>query len=208
MQTSCARIVMMTLAVASISASTLAEEKGSGKAQAAPAAKVGQPAPDFELKDLAGTVHKLSELKDKIVVLEWWNQDCPVCRAAMPGMKDLSKKLAEKGVVWLAVDSTNYQTVENNKKYAEKEAIPYAILMDTDGTVGRAYGAKTTPHMFVINKGTLAYAGAIDNGSAAKKGDRMYVAEAVEEILAGKPVTLSETKPYGCSVKYSKSGRP
>lgn len=208
MQTTCARFVMMTLAVAAFSASTLAEEESKGKAPAAAAAKVGQPAPDFELKDLAGNAHKLSELKDKIVVLEWWNQDCPVCRAAMPGMKDLSKKLAEKGVVWLAVDSTSYQTVENNKKYSEKEAIPYAILMDTDGTVGRAYGAKTTPHMFIISKGTLVYAGAIDNGSAAKRGDRMYVAEAVEEILAGKPVTLSETKPYGCSVKYAKSGRP
>jgi peroxiredoxin len=200
--------VVLTLAIAAVSVSTLAEEEGKGKAQAAAAAKVGQPAPDFELKDLAGNVHKLSDLKDKIVVLEWWNQDCPVCRAAMPGMKDLSKQLAEKGVVWLAIDSTNYQTVENNKKYAEKEGIPYAILMDTDGTVGRAYGAKTTPHMFVVNKGTLAYAGAIDNGSASKKGDRSYVAEAVEEILAGKPVTLSETKPYGCSVKYSKPGRP
>lgn len=182
-----------------------AEEQGRGKAgPAAAKAEIGKPAPDFTLTDIDGKTYTLSELKDKIVVLEWWNQDCPACQAAMPTAKEASKKLAEKGVVWLAIDSTHYQTVDNNRKYRDKNAISYPILMDSDGTVGRAYGAKTTPHMFVINRGTLVYAGAIDNGSFGKPGDRVYVVEAVEEILSGKPVTLTETQPYGCSVKYKK----
>jgi peroxiredoxin len=160
-------------------------------------AEVSKPAPDFELKDLAGKTHKLSDYQDKIVVLEWWNQDCPVSRKYIPTMKKLAAKYAEKGVVWLGIDSTHYQTQAKNQQFVEKQAISYPILLDTDGKVGRQYGAKTTPHMFVINQGTLAYTGAIDN-----RGDRNYVDEALEAILAGRAVPLAKTQPFGCSVTY------
>lgn len=162
-------------------------------------AEVGKPAPDFELKDLTDKTLKLADYRDKIIVLEWWNQDCPVTRKYIPTMKKLAAEHAEKNVVWLGIDSTHYQTRAKNQKFVEKHSIGYPILLDTDGKVGRKYGAKTTPHMFVINKGTLVYTGAIDN-----RGDRNYVAEALEAILAGREVPLAKTQPFGCSVKYKR----
>ncbi len=196
------RLASLTFVCSLLAAPTLADKGGNAGPSGGPA--IGAPAPDFELTDIDGKTHKLAELKDKIVVLEWWNQDCPACQAATPTMIETSRKLGEKGIVWIAVDSTHYQTADKNKAFRDSKSLPYPIAMDTDGKVGRAYGAKTTPHMFVINKGVLAYSGAIDNGAFGKPGDRVYVAEAVEELLAGKPVTLAETKPYGCSVKYKK----
>ncbi|MFQ5805534.1 MAG: redoxin domain-containing protein [Phycisphaerae bacterium] len=159
--------------------------------------KYGKPAPDFELRACDGKTYKLSDYSDKVVVLEWWNQDCPVSRHYMPTMKELAAKYAVKGVIWLAIDSTHYQTAAKDAEYHRKNGIPYPILMDTDGNVGRLYEAKTTPHMFVINKGVVVYDGAIDN-----QGDRNYVVEALAAVLASQEIPLAKTQPFGCSVKY------
>jgi peroxiredoxin len=160
-------------------------------------AEIGKPAPDFELTAVGGGKYKLSDYKDKVVVLEWWNQDCPFSRRYTPTMKALAARYAEKGVVWLAIDSTNYQTAEQDREYQKKHELPYPILMDFDGKVGRRYDARTTPHMFVINRRLLVYSGAIDN-----RDSRNYVAEALDAVLAGKDVPLKTTQPFGCSVKY------
>jgi peroxiredoxin len=161
--------------------------------------EIGKPAPDFVLKGVDGKEYRLAEFKDKLVVLEWWNQDCPFTRRYTPLMKQMATGYAKRGVIWLAIDSTHYQTAAKDGEYHRAQAMVYPILMDTDGRVGRTYQAKTSPHMFVINKGTLAYAGAIDN-----QGDRNYVAEALDALLAGREVPLAKTQPFGCSVKYKK----
>lgn len=178
-------------ALVAMSGQALADEKAM--------AEVGKPAPEFELKGVDGKTYKLADYKDKVVVLEWFNKDCPVCAQARPTMIKNSKHYADKGVVWLAVDSTAVRKVEENKECIEKEGIPFPILMDNDGTVGHKYGAKTTPHMFIVNKGTLVYDGAHDN-----KGDRDYVREVLDAVLAGKEPPISKTQPYGCTVKYKK----
>lgn len=168
-------------------------------------AKIGQPAPDFTLKDVYDKPFKLSDFKGKIVVLEWINKGCPVSAGAHDKkiMQDTYKKFAEKGVIWLAIDSTASPAVakpEDNRVYAAQKGLAYPILHDPDGKVGHAYGAKTTPHMFVIDKeGQLAYNGAIDD-----QGKTNYVAVAIEDLLAGKKVAKAQTEPYGCTVKYAK----
>lgn len=201
------KVWLGVLAATLLVATTASAQDGkAGRSAAAGGAEVGKPAPEFELKDTDGKVHKLSDYKDKVVVLEWFNKDCPVCRKAMPKMKELAASYSAKGVVWLAVDSTAVRTVEENKAAKKDEGIAYPILMDNDGKVGRTYGAKTTPHMFIINKGTLVYAGAHDNGQAADKSTpRNYIQESLDAILAGKPVPLAKTDAYGCSVKYKKN---
>lgn len=165
-------------------------------------AALGKPAPAFELPGADGKTVKLSDYADKIVVLEWISHDCPASKAALPTMQKTAARYADKGVVWLAIDSTNYHDAAGNAEYIKAKKIEYPILLDADGAVGRSYGAERTPHMFVINKGKLAYMGAIDDGSFGKAGDRNYVAEAIDALLAGKDVPLAQTKPYGCSVKY------
>lgn len=165
-------------------------------------AEVGKPAPDFVLTATDGKTYKLADYKGKTVVLEWINRDCPVSRARMPIMRELAKKYAEKGVVWLAIDSTHYQKPEKMAEYIKQNKLPYPVLMDSDGKVGRLYGARTTPHMYVIHKGTLVYAGAIDDGNNRRAGKRNYVAEVLDAVLAGKQPPIRRTRPYGCSVKY------
>ena len=191
MSVSCSAVLL--LSVAASSAQSAAQEEKAKKAE------VGKPAPDFKLKGIDEKTYELSSYADKVVVLEWFNQDCPVSRRYTPTMKELATKYAKSDVVWLAIDSTHYQKAEKDVEYRKKHGMPYPILMDTDGKVGRTYAAKTTPHMFVINKGTLVYAGAIDN-----KSSRNYVADALDAVLAGKDVPLAETQPFGCSVKYAK----
>ncbi|MDL5045807.1 thioredoxin family protein [Oscillatoria amoena NRMC-F 0135] len=172
--------------------------------------KVGQPAPDFTLTDTSGKSHKLSDFKGKYVVLEWLNHGCPfVVAQYKPGLMQASQeKVTGMGGVWLSINSTN----ETHKDYLspEKEAEKAkevgskatAILHDTDGKVGKEYGAKTTPQMFVINPdGVVIYAGAVDNRKeGAERID--YAIVAITEASEGKPVTTASTKPYGCSVKY------
>lgn len=176
---------------------------GSGVATA----KIGQPAPDFTLKTADGKTIKLADHKDKVVVLEWCNNECPFShkegKAALPKMKELAKEYGAKGVTWLGVDSAAAHEAGKTAEWYKEHQVTYPILMDTDGTVGHKYGAATTPHIFIINKGTLVYMGAHDD-----KGSRNYISESLEAIMTGKPVPVAETKPYGCSVKYgSKAGK-
>jgi peroxiredoxin len=187
---------------------------------AAPAARaevatVGQPAPDFTLKDSHGQSHALSSLKGKWVVLEWINYDCPFVQKHYNSghMQKLQKDYTGKGVVWFAVNSSNkgkqgnYPLAEIEARSKKHAAAFSAYLLDENGSVGRAYGAKTTPHMYVIDaKGTLAYAGGIDDKPSTDLADiataRNFVQAALDEVLAGKPVTTTASQPYGCSVKY------
>lgn len=173
-----------------------------------PVAEIGKAAPDFELKAIDGKTYKLSEHEDKIVVLEWFNLHCPFVRAAAEMMSDTSAKYSKQGVVWLAIDSTHPQARDYEKpeaigKYAEEHDLDYPILKDEDGKVGKMYGAKTTPHIFIINKGKLVYIGGhAEMKGGAKPGDRNYIAETLDALLAGKDVPQATTPNRGCSVKY------
>ena len=182
-------------------------------AHAAP--EIGKPAPAFTLTDTHGKTHNLSDFTGKTVVLEWTNHECPFVRKHYDtqNMQDLQAKAAEDGVVWLTVVSSaegkeGFQTPEEANALIEKEGSKEAArLIDADGTAGTAYEAKTTPHMFIVDKeGTLVYMGAIDDNPSADKETaktaKNYVTAALAEIKEGKPVTVSATKPYGCGVKY------
>ncbi len=178
------------------------------------AADIGKPAPDFTTTDINGKTHKLSDYKGKLVVLEAYNLDCPFCHNhfATGAMQELQAELTGKGVVWLVVNSSNpkspsYRTPEKaRKEWTAQKMKATAWLDDSSGVIGRAYGMKTTPHMFVIAKdGTLAYQGAIDD-RPSPEGDprtaRNYVREASTKLLAGEKVSVTQTKSYGCGVKY------
>ena len=172
------------------------------------AAQVGQPAPGFTLKDQDGHEVDLAGLHGKIVVLEWTNPDCPFVQRhyGAKTMSTLADRFRGRDVVWLAVNSTHYMDAAKDRAWRGQQAFSYAILDDHAGTVGKAYGAKTTPNVFVINRdGVLVYQGAIDDDAAGEKGAeaRNYVADALDDLTGGKPVRLAETKPYGCSVKYA-----
>ena len=167
-------------------------------------------APDFALENYDGTKVSLGDYKGKIVVLEWFNYECPFSKYSWETARNtanLAEKYAGRGVVFLAINSTAHATPEKNKETAEAAKLDYPILDDRSGRVGRAYGAKTTPHMFVIDKeGYIVYDGAIDNapmGKAPDAGKINYVDQAISELLAGKPVSIPKTDPYGCSVKYA-----
>jgi peroxiredoxin len=184
----------MAAAALALSVAVAADAKPATKAE------LGKAAPGFELKDAYGKVFKLSDFKGKIVVLEWINQHCPISRQCHEKavMQKTYKKYAAKGVIWLAIDTTVGTEPDSNRVYAANQGLAYPILHDRDGKVGRAYGAVTTPHMYVIDKkGNLAYTGAIDD-----KADKNYVADALKDVLAGQKVAKPKTKPYGCTVKY------
>ena len=171
-------------------------------------ATVGQPAPDFELADEAGNKVKLSDLKGQIVVLEWTNPDCPFVKRAY-STKTMQDAVKEAGAdtKWLAIDSSNFAKPETSKKWKDANATDWPQLQDPEGKVGKLYGAKTTPHMFVIDaEGVLRYSGAIDNdphGKLEAAQKKNYVIEAVKALTGGKEIADPETKPYGCSVKYA-----
>ncbi len=178
------------------------------------AAEVGKPAPDFTATDINGKTYKLSDYRGKIVVLESYNLDCPYChnQYRSGAMQALQRDLTNKGVVWLLVNSVNpknpsHRSAEAARKEWTKEKInATAWLDDSSGEIGRAYGMRTTPHMFVIDqKGLLVYDGAIDDRPSTEGDPRTahnYVSEAVQKLQAGEKLTVSHTKPYGCSVKY------
>ena len=189
-----------------------------GAAHAAPA--VGQKAPDFTLTDTTGKTVKLGNFKGKHVVLEWNNPGCPYVRRHYDSanMQTLQKEVTAKNVVWLAINSTadahpDYLTpVQLGRWMTQQKAVPSATLMDEDGKVGQAYGARTTPHMYVVDpQGQLIYAGGIDNQPSARGAEQKnatnYVRLAVNEALAGKALSKPVTAPYGCSIKY-KGGAP
>lgn len=178
------------------------------------AASVGQPAPDFTLSDTAGKPVKLSQFKGKLVVLEWNNPGCPFVRKHYQGnMQALQKDFTNQGVVWLAINSTedasgDYLSPPQLARWMQdKGASPSATLMDEDGQVGKAYGARVTPHMYIVNaQGLLAYAGAIDSIPSARAADiekaTNHVRQGLGELLAGKNVSITTSQAYGCSIKY------
>jgi peroxiredoxin len=172
-------------------------------------ASVGSAAPAFTLEDQSGKKVSLSDYTGSIVVLEWINPDCPFVQrhAQAKTMATLAEKYKGQGVVWLGINSTSYLNAEANRKWIADKGLSYAVLDDHAGEVGRAYSARTTPHMFVIDKsGILVYQGAIDDDQAGAKGASAlnYVDAALTEVLAGKAVSASQTKPYGCAVKYAR----
>jgi peroxiredoxin len=175
-----------------------------------PKAKIGEKAPAFTLANYDGNNVSLSDYKGKIVVLEWLNYECPFSRyhhETANTMVNLAEKYKSKNVAWLAINSTGHATAEKDKEFAAQFEIPYPILSDFTGDVGHLYGAKTTPHMFIIDpNGILVYDGAIDNSPLGRKKEGVinYVDKALGELTSGKKVTVPETKPYGCSVKYNK----
>jgi peroxiredoxin len=179
------------------------------------AAVVGQSAPAFSLVDSKGVKHSLSDYKGKLVVLEWVNYQCPFVgkHYGSGNMQKLQQTYTGKGVVWLNVNSSapgkegHFTPAEIETKLRERNAKSTAYLIDADGTVGRAYGAKTTPHMFLIDAtGKVIYAGGIDDKPSTDQADiagaKNYVQAALDEALAGKPVSVATSTPYGCSVKY------
>jgi peroxiredoxin len=165
--------------------------------------------PQFELNSFDGKTVSLSDYRGKIVVLEWFNMECPFSLyhyKTKNTMASLADKYKSKNVVWLAVNSTNHTTPRANKTFAQKHKLSFPILDDRSGKVGRAYGAKTTPHIFVINpRGRIVYNGAIDDSPLGKKKEGVvnYVDNVLAELTAGKTVSISNTKPYGCTVKYA-----
>ena len=179
------------------------------------ASKVGTPAPAFELQDTAGKTVKLSDYLGKTVVLEWFNAECPFVKKhyESKNMQALQAEFTKKGVVWLTVNSsaTGKQGHLNEKSGKEVQAkwniVASSILLDPKGTTGKLYGAKTTPHMYIVDpKGMLAYNGAIDDNPSSDASDiptsKNFVKMGLNEVLAGKPITTASSVPYGCSVKY------
>jgi peroxiredoxin len=180
------------------------------------AARVGDPAPGFQVKDTLGKVHTLSEYKGKYVVLEWHNRYCPYTHKhyASGNMQRLQKEWTARGVVWFTVISSapglqGYVTAADENAYVKQVgASPTAVLLDPSGQLGHLYGARTTPDMYIINpEGILIYEGAIDNKPTTDIADiptaTNYVSKALEEAMAGRPVIVPVTRPYGCSVKYA-----
>ena len=181
------------------------------------AIKVGEAAPDFTAGDSNGQTRKLSDYKGKYVVLEWHNQGCPYTRKHYESgnMQKLQKDWTSKGIVWLTVISSapgkqGYVTASEENDYVKRmNASPTAVLLDPKGDLGRMYGAKTTPHMYIIDpQGRLIYNGAIDDRPTSDQADiagaKNFVSQALEEATAGKPVSTAATTPYGCSVKYAR----
>lgn len=187
-----------------------------GAAQSAPSQdaspKIGEAAPAFTLKDIKGKEHSLADYKGKIVVLQWINPGCPVCkRVFVSGVEKnmlTSLKELDKDIVVLGISSTHNLDEDGIAKYLESTRIEISALMDRDGKVGRLYNAKTTPHLYVIDRdGKLRYNGAIDDDERGNKGDKAtnYVVNTVKQILAGETVSPDTTRPYGCNVKYARN---
>jgi peroxiredoxin len=185
---------------------------GAARAEALP----GQPAPAFELADASGKSVTLADFKGRFVVLEWTNPGCPFVlkHYGSQNMQSLQKEAVAQGVVWLSISSTAQGHSDYlapaalAAQYRQWGAAPTAMLMDDSGKVGRAYGARTTPHMYLIDpKGLLVYAGGIDDKRSANPEDvktaKNFVRAALGEALAGKPVSTPSAMPYGCSVKYA-----
>jgi len=176
---------------------------------------VGQPAPDFEVADAYGNIHSLSDFEGQYVILEWLNHDCPFVRKHYDGdnMQRLQKKYTEQDVVWLSVISSapgtqGYLEPESAREITEsKNAAPTAVLLDVDGEMGRAYDARVTPHMYIINpEGILEYNGAIDDKPTARVRDledaHNYLEVAMTSLMNGDAVEVTTNTPYGCTVKY------
>ena len=201
----------MNKLVAALLAMSMASLVSLVQAAAAP----GQAAPEFSLVDINGKMQKLSDYRGKYVVLEWFNSECPFVQKHYESgnMQSLQARYAQKGVVWLGVNSTsprhsNFRDpVRSQAILKDWKSAPTAFVLDPDGKVGKQYGARTTPHMYVIDpKGMLVYVGGIDDKPSTSQRDiptaKNLVAAALDESLGGKPVGTPSAMPYGCSVKY------
>lgn len=170
-------------------------------------AKVGISAPAFTLQDQDGKSVSLADFAGKIVVLEWFNDECPIVQRHYKedAMNKLAAKYTAKGVVWLGIDSSSTHDLAHNKASAGKMSIHHPILSDQPGTIGHAYGATNTPGMYIIDKsGNLAYMGGIDDNAQDNKTQvKNYVSQALDELLAGVKVSEPLTQQYGCTVKYA-----
>jgi len=177
--------------------------------------ETGRPAPAFEATDSYGRTRSLAEFRGRWVVLEWLNRECPYVRKhyQSDNMQRLQRTYTGRGVIWLSIVSSapgkqGYVTAERaNQSTAELHAAPTAVLLDPTGQVGRLYGARNTPQMYVISPdGVVLYGGAIDDRPSARladiEGARNYLSAALDEAMAGRPVTTPRTEPYGCTVKY------
>lgn len=186
----------------------------------AQAATVGQPAPLFSAVDTHGKTIRMAQLKGKYVVLEWHNPDCPFVKSQYKGkMQKLQKKWTDRKVIWLSIISSapglqgSVNAAQANADVKDNQSNVTATILDPSGKIGRAYGAKSTPHMFVINpKGLLIYDGAIDNAPLEDElSDKTqdgaayvnYVDQALTESMAGRKISTPSTAPYGCGVKYA-----
>ncbi len=194
---------------------SLAFSQESSKEAAIASVTIDKPAPDFVLKDIEGKEHKLSEFKGKYVVLEWVNYDCPFVKKhySSGNMQKLQSVYTKKDVIWLSICSSapgkqgHFPIADLKKRMESEKAVPTAYLLDESGTVGKLYGAKTTPHMFVVDpKGVLRYAGAIDDTPSTKSSDiaasTNFVSSSLDALMAGKSIATKSSTPYGCSVKY------
>jgi len=197
--------------VTSLAASSLLVLGLAAPACARAEAVVGKAAPAFSLVDLDGTSHKLSDYQGKVVVLEWMNPNCPFSRRHSEAKTMTTTASKHPEAVWLAINSTaqghpDYVSPAAYKSFLQKNGIAYTVLYDSSGQVGHAYGADTTPDMFVIDeKGTLIYAGAIDDDPSGRKGAAQrvnYVDAALSEHAKGEAIAQATTRSYGCSVKY------
>lgn len=208
------RLTKSRAALFALGAAVTGSMLGAGSVEQAKPVEIGAKAPGFTLTDLNGKEHTLSEYtaKGKTVVLEWFSPDCPFVkkhyREDTGTMLAIEQDMKDQPVVWLRINSARkgHPTtgVEHNKKAAQDWGITTPILLDETGSVGMSYNAKRTPEMYIINKeGVLVYHGAIDNRSdASAPGDVNYVRNALQQVLAGETVTTTETKAYGCGVKY------
>lgn len=180
------------------------------------AAEIGKPAPEFAAKDITGKEQSIAQYKGKIVVLEWTNPECPFVKKhyETKNMQELQEYAASKDVQWLTVNSSapgkqgNLDAAAAAAQVKEVGNNGSAYIIDADGKIGKAYGAKATPHLYVIDaEGKLAYQGAIDDKPTHEKEDvktaKNYIRAAIDSLLAGKPVETADTKAYGCGVKYA-----
>lgn len=179
------------------------------------AVEIGKPAPAIEATDIHGNAFNLADHKGKIVVLEWFNKGCPFVQKHYNAnnMQKIQQHAKDNGIEWVTIISSaegeqGYVTADEAKTDFEGfKAVQTAVLLDPAGTIGKAYDAKTTPHMFVIDKdGNVAYAGAIDSNSSANpetiEGAENYVSAALDSLIAGEAVATTTSAPYGCNVKY------
>jgi peroxiredoxin len=196
-----------------LAAAALGALVSAGVARAAP--EIGQPAPPFTATDSSGKEWSLASLKGSPVILEWTNHDCPyvVKHYGSGNMQALQREATDAGYVWLSVISSapgkqgHVSPTQADELTASRDAAPSAVLLDSDGAVGTAYGARTTPHMFLIDEeGALVYMGGIDDKPTTDQADipgaANYVRLAMADRAAGKPVQMAVSRPYGCSVKY------
>lgn len=199
-------VSILGLSIAMLGASTIALAQSDKKESKG--AKVGDAAPAWTLTDIKGKEWKSTDFAGKIVVLEWVNPQCPVCKGAHKDGRigKMVTELKNEGAVHIAINSSHFTSADENEKALKAYGVEYPVLLDLDGKIGKAFGARTTPHMFVIDTtGVLRYSGALDNNAKGdKSGDELinYAVQAVRQIKAGETVTPDYTQPYGCSVKY------